>query len=157
MEHFSDTDSIVLKIGHYLSADNKIYIAISKDVVADMGVVFCLRRRDNNFLMHFFSASEEVFDTDQIITFGLEEEVINHISRKTGLVFELEREAGGNVCFANSPELRNDYKISFSVIDVINYIQRLMCTLDYAEKHKEFLKVGFLVLPYPADDVAFWK
>lgn len=157
MQHSLDENAMVLKIGHYVSAHDREYMAITKGTVDGEKTVPFLKRRDNGLFLRFFRTHNGPMVPDQEIVFGIGGGVIDQISQRTGLVFEPDREVGGNVCFAHSPELRDDYKVVFSATDVIGYIQDFLRTLDNNEGHREFLDKGLLVVPYPTDNNAFWK
>ncbi|WDF64783.1 hypothetical protein [Flavobacterium sp. KACC 22763] len=52
-----------------------------------------------------------------------------------GLLF-LEEEESGNVCFANSEEVRPEYRQSFKLIDFLDYIYAFMHSSVYRESEK---------------------
>ena len=45
----------------------------------------------------------------------------------------------------------------FSPIDLLDYIYAVLHTPSYREKYKEFLKIDFPRVPYPADKDEFWR
>ena len=69
-------------------------------------------------------------------------ELINLFEKATGLTFINENEANGNVCFANNPELRPDFKTTFTIKDIKNYLLGLKKTQN---------------ITGPNDAEAFWK
>ena len=75
----------------------------------------------------------------------LKKEVIALIEQRTGLTFIGEAYADGAVCFADSTEVRPEYKQSFTVADVLHYIQGALKSQTGA------------AIPYPEDSNTFWK
>jgi predicted helicase len=83
--------------------------------------------------------------------------IVKQIAEKLGLGFVPEKEAEGNVCFVNSPEVRDDFKTTFAPIDLLDYIYAVLHSPTYREKYKEFLKIDFPRVPYPKDADTFWQ
>ena len=73
-----------------------------------------------------------------------------------GLDFVPEVE-DGNVCFANSGEVRSDFRSTFAPIHLLDYIYAVLHSPTYRETYKEFLKIDFPRVPYPKDQEQFWK
>ena len=98
---------------------------------------------------------------------NLKPEIVNQIAQKLGLKFTNEkeediRENASPVCYANSDEVREEFKIetqpqSFALIDILDYIYAILYSPTYKEKYKEFLKIDFPRVPYPADKKTFWE
>jgi hypothetical protein len=87
----------------------------------------------------------------------LEAKIIKEIAAKLGLEFVPEKEAEGNVCLANSSEVRDDYRTTFAPIDLLDYIYAVLHSPTYREKYKAFLKIDSPRVPYPKDSATFWK
>lgn len=83
-------------------------------------------------------------------------EIIKEIADKLGLEFVEEKEPEGNVCLANSSEVRDEYKTSFAPIDLLDYIYAVLHSPTYRETYKEFLKIDFPRVPYPKPET-FWQ
>jgi very-short-patch-repair endonuclease len=83
--------------------------------------------------------------------------IVEQIAVSLGLAFTNEKETAGNVCFANSEELRPEFIQSFAPIDLLDYIYEVLHSPTYREKYKEFLKIDFPHVPYPTDTHTFWK
>lgn len=83
--------------------------------------------------------------------------VVQQIASDLGLTFTPEKEPGSEVCFANSRELRPEYRQTFALIDLLNYIYAVLHSPTYREKQEEFLKIGFMKVPYPTDVNIFWQ
>jgi predicted helicase len=83
--------------------------------------------------------------------------IIKQIASNLELTFTLEKEPESEVCFANSAELRPEYRQSFAPIDLLDYIYAVLHSPTYREKYKEFLKIDFPRVPYPKDAIIFWQ
>ncbi|MDC6390461.1 hypothetical protein PP182_17355 [Maribacter sp. PR1] len=88
--------------------------------------------------------------------------IIKKIEDSLGLKFVVEpldsaQGDTGNVCMANSPEIRNDYKDTFTPIDLLDYIYAVLHSPGYREKYKEFINIDFPRVPYPTDQNVFWQ
>ncbi|MEO6812824.1 MAG: type ISP restriction/modification enzyme, partial [Ginsengibacter sp.] len=100
---------------------------------------------------------------------NLNPEIVNQIARNLGLRFTNEKEEledipenASPVCYANSDEVTEDFKIekptpTFAPIDILDYIYAVLHSPTYREKYKEFLKIDFPRVPYPEDTTTFWK
>lgn len=87
----------------------------------------------------------------------IDPELIRQMEKFLGLTFVAEKEALGNVCMANSGEVRPEFKQSFTPRDVQDYINGVLHSPKYRGKYKEFLKMDFPSVPFPAEVVEFWK
>lgn len=88
---------------------------------------------------------------------NLNPEIVKQIAAGLGLTFTNEKETESEVCFANSKELRPEFKQSFAPIDLLDYIYAVLHSPSYREKYKEFLKIDFPRVPYPTDAQTFWQ
>ncbi|WP_026461432.1 type ISP restriction/modification enzyme [Adhaeribacter aquaticus] len=88
---------------------------------------------------------------------NLNPEIITEIARKLNLTFTPEKETEGEVCFANSPNVRPAFRQTFAPIDLLDYIYAVLHSPAYREKYKEFLKIDFPRVPYPQDAETFWQ
>lgn len=84
-------------------------------------------------------------------------EIVKQIEDSLGLIFIREKETEGEVCFANSKELRSEYKQSFTPLDLLNYSYAVLHLPNSHEKYKDFLNIEFPYIPYPTDTNLFWK
>lgn len=112
-----------------------------------------------DFAFHLYPETHAQQAIDQITerTPNLNPEIIKQMAEKLGLGFVPEKEAEGNVCFINNPEVRDDFKTTFAPIDVLDYIYAVLHSPTYREKYKEFLKIDFPRVPYPKDADSFWQ
>lgn len=73
---------------------------------------------------------------------NLNPEIVKEISEKLNLTFTNEKE---------------ETEGTFAPIDLLDYIYSVLHSPNYREKYKEFLKIDFPRIPYPADKEIFWK
>ena len=88
---------------------------------------------------------------------NLNAEIIKEMAKGLGLTFVNEKQTDGNVCCADSEEVRPEYRLTFAPIDVLDYIYAVLHSPSYREKYKEFLKIDFPRVPYPKDVKTFWE
>ena len=60
----------------------------------------------------------------------------------------------GSVCFANDEDLRANFKLQFTIYDVVNYVYGV-CQLHLEKNEK--LEISLLKIPYPVNADLFWK
>ncbi len=73
-------------------------------------------------------------------------------SKIVGLLFIHENEEKGNVCFANSDEIRNDFKTTFTKSDILTYTLGCLKTESKVAKR---IDISRLKLPKKPEE--FWK
>ncbi|PIY12172.1 MAG: DNA methyltransferase [Flexibacter sp. CG_4_10_14_3_um_filter_32_15] len=83
-------------------------------------------------------------DSDR--TPNLKKEIVAQIAQKLGLEFTVEKSKDAQSCIS-----------TFAPIDILDYIYAVLHSPKYREKYKEFLKIDFPRVPYPADTKTFWK
>lgn len=79
---------------------------------------------------------------------NLNPKILLDIEKRLNLTFLPEKEEG-NVCMANSAEVRPDFRTTFTPLDLLDYIYAVLHSPAYREKYKEFLKIDFPRVPYP--------
>ncbi|WP_163398786.1 hypothetical protein [Flavobacterium fluviatile] len=90
---------------------------------------------------------ETLFKQSTTETVMLNSEIIKLFADRLGLIFSNEKESG-NVCFANSSDLRLEFKQNFTATELLDYMYAFAHTSFY----KEFQKIA---IPSEAD--SFWK
>jgi len=132
----------------YFLADN-VY---SKDVISILD-------RATGFPLYLYpeSSAQQTIEPAATRTPNLNMEIVKQIAESLGLGFVPEKEVEGNVCFVNSPGIRDDFKTIFAPIDLLDYIYAVLHSPNYREKYKEFLKIDFPRVPYPKDAETFWQ
>ena len=105
------------------------------------------------FPLYLYQQPTELDPRERIPNFN--PEIIKEIAAKLGLEFVAEKEPEGNVCLANSSEVRDEYKSNFAPIDLLDYIYAVLHSPTYRETYKEFLKIDFPRVPYPKPET-FW-
>lgn len=112
----------------------------------------------------------ETKETDNITTprhLNLNQEMVSQISNKLSLPFTLEKEETDQentspVCYANSEEVSEDFKIelppeSFAPVDILDYVYAILHSPAYNEKYRTSLEKDFPVIPYPRNQFLFWN
>jgi len=115
----------------------------------------------------FHVAFDLLPDTDKLKNFcaelknppSLNSEIVIKIANRLGLAYfgENDISAGGEVCFANSPEVRPGFRLTFSAADVFDYAYALLHSPVYMDTYKEFWKSDSPRVPYPNDTTTFWQ
>ena len=95
------------------------------------------------------TTAQQTLDGNTERTPNLNPEIVKQIAEGLSLTFTNEKETEGEVCFANSKEVRAEFKQSFAPIDLLDYIYAVLHSPTYREKYKEFLKIDFPRVPYP--------
>jgi len=158
MQHFINRENIglnVCKLGR--SIESHIYFLSNQ--ITDKNLASSLDSV-NTFPLYIYPEDTEQQTTNpkpQERTPNLDPKIIQQIEKSLGLTFVPEKEAEGNVCMANSEEVRDDFKTTFAPIDLLDYIYAVLHSPEYREKYKEFLKIDFPRIPYPQDAENFWK
>lgn len=80
-----------------------------------------------NLLQHSDESSKVTIDS----------EIIHIIENCLGLIFMKEEEPETNLCFANSSEVRSEYRQGFRLIDLLDYV----FTFVHSSKYRESLNV----------------
>lgn len=83
---------------------------------------------------------------------NLNDDIINRFSSHLGMAFVPDTVTPGNVCMAANSDVRSEFRITFSALDVLDYI--------YAAVFSGSLKSsdeGFPLIPYPDNTDLFWK
>jgi len=81
----------------------------------------------------------------------LNSEVISYFSKELTLDFVSQNERHDNVCFANSKEVRDEFRTTFTTSDILRYFDFF---LKYSLKNK---KQGFNKLEFSKNRDDFWK
>ena len=159
MQHFFSGNNIGLVIARQC-VGNWQYIFISK-LIGEFNLTGTAGRygSGNYFPLYLYPESNAQQTIGQTTgrTPNLNTEIVKQIAEKLGLAFVPEKEPEGNVCYINSPEVRDDYKTTFAPIDLLDYIYAVLHSPTYRGKYKEFLKIDFPRVPYPKDVDTFWQ
>ena len=101
--------------------------------------------------------TQQTLDGNNTRVPNLNPDIIKQIADGLGMTFTNEKEKESNVCFANSDEVRPEFRQSFAPIDLLDYIYAVLHSPSYREKYKEFLKIDFPRVPAPLDHVEFMQ
>ena len=78
--------------------------------------------------------------------------IIEQIANILGLLFVNQKGREGNVCFANNPDLRPEFRQSFTVLDLLDYSNAVLHSNTHRKGNTDFLNI-----PISADVVLFWQ
>jgi hypothetical protein len=62
----------------------------------------------------------------------------------------------GSVCFERDEEVRADFRLQFTVYDVVNYAYGIVYQL-YWKENEALKSISLLKIPYPANATFFWN
>ncbi len=133
------------------------HVFISRSI-SDLNSI-SIQTKEQSFVFPLYLYPETIAQTtiDQIErTPNLNPAIVQEIATRLGLSFVPEKETGGNVCLADSEEVRPEYRQTFAPIDILDYIYAVLHSPTYRETYKEFLKIDFPRVPYPKDAQTFW-
>jgi len=88
---------------------------------------------------------------------NLSPEIVKQIANNLGLTFIVKKDPDGNVCLANSPEVRPEFRETFTIVDLQDYCCAVLHSENFRENHQEFTKIDFSQIPIPTDTIEFWK
>ena len=83
-------------------------------------------------------------------------ELISLVSQRTGLTFISEKDTRGNLCYIDSPEVRDEFKIAFAPMDMLDYIYASILSSNH-RKGNESLTIDGSQIPCPNNSTSFWK
>ena len=114
------------------------------------------RIQSNKIFINYDESFAEPFFLYPRTINNLDSEIIKNVEKNLSLTFTKEKEipSEGEVCFMNSPEVRPEFRLSFSTIDVIDYVYAILYSSSYREK---YTRKDFPEVPFPTDSTAFWK
>ena len=89
-----------------------------------------------------------VGDKEAVINSKIIEQIVNIL----GLLFVNQKGREGNVCFANNPDLRPEFRQSFTVLDLLDYSNAVLHSNTHRKGNTDFFNI-----PISADVVLFWQ
>ena len=89
--------------------------------------------------------------------FSKNKDVLQKVADKLGLLFSNSTEFRGNVCFANSPEVRPDFREIFTAIDLQNCIYAILHSAESKLINPKSIEINLLCDLIPTDTIKFWK
>jgi predicted helicase len=159
MKHFLNGDNVGLMTVRQTAINSWEHVGITNLIADDSRVSNRTRERGYIFPLYLYPETNNQKTLEQAPkrTPNLNMKIVSQIAEKLGLTFVPEKEPEGKVCYINNPEVRNDFKTTFAPIDLLDYIYAVLHSPGYREKYKEFLKIDFPRVPYPADAEIFWQ
>ena len=89
----------------------------------------------------------------------IDKKFINQISEKLKLAFIRDEGKGmsGEVCFANSPEVRPEFRLTFTTKDILDYVYAVIYSNEQKRDLEKYLKMDFDGIPITTDTDIFWN
>ncbi|MBU0487753.1 MAG: DNA methyltransferase, partial [Bacteroidetes bacterium] len=158
MQHLLKGENWGLVLGRQSTDEYWSNVQLTRSMI-DNRYHFSYKGIPSQFPLYLYSAptTQQTIQPAASRTPNLNPEIVKQIAEKLGLGFVPEKEPEGNVCFINSPEMRDDFKTTFAPIDLLDYIYAVLHSPTYREKYKEFLKTDFPRVPYPKNADTFWQ
>ncbi len=160
MQHFTTGNNVGLTLcKQFKTGNDYTHVFISNKMIESSYVSNRTSEITSTFPLYLYPETDgqQTIEESTERKPNLNQEIVNKIAEKLGLSFVPEQETEANVCFANSTELRDEYKTTFAPIDILDYIYAVLHSPTYREKYKEFLKIDFPRVPYPKDSNTFWE
>lgn len=107
----------------------------------------CIQKIKNKTTELSFTLTE-IFQKSNSEKTIINKDILKRFSNHLGLLLFLEEQESGNICFANSDEVRPEYRQSFRLIDFLDYTYAFMHSLVYQESQKIIIS---------SESVVFWK
>ena len=90
-------------------------------------------------------------------TSNLNLKLITKLEEILQLSFIYKEETVGKVCMARSEEVRPDFRESFTLKNLLNYILGFIHSEDYRQKLLSFPEKGLSAVPLPQDPDDLWR
>jgi len=152
MRHFINEKNVALAIGrqgHVIGSDVWDIVSITKDI---LDFNYYRRGGQQVFPLYLYpekGEQQELDDDGNSRKPNLDMELVGEIAE--GLDLEFRDIATDGIAGSQHRDL------SFTPLDILDYIYAVLHSPTYREKYKEFLKIDFPRVPYPTDKEQFWK
>jgi predicted helicase len=144
MQHFLKGDNLALVTCRQSAIDSWEHCNITKNIVDDSFVSNRTKERGYVFPLYLYpeeSAQETIGGSRR--TPNLNMEIIGRLSEAIGQRF--------------TPEPTGAERSEFAPVDVLDYIYATLHSPTYRDTYREFLKIDFPRVPYPASREEFWR
>ncbi|GAB3913554.1 hypothetical protein [Mucilaginibacter boryungensis] len=85
------------------------------------------------------------------------DDLIQHVSSNLGLLYISPGDTEGNVCYANEPSLRPEFRQSFTLQHIKNYLRALAHHPALLQRYAAHLKTSDTGVVYPLSAKVFWE
>jgi predicted helicase len=111
------------------------------------------------FPLYLYSETREQQTINQSLkrTPNLNMKIVSKMAQKLMLAFVPEKEPEGKICYINNPEVRDDFKMTFAPVDILDYFYAVLHSRTCKDKYRELLKTGFPRVPFPRSAETFWQ
>ena len=146
MQHFIKGENIGLLTCRQQSTFDFQHVFVS-NVITDMCAVSSQTKETGYvFPLYLYPTTDKLF-SDETRKPNLSATIINEISERLGLAF-VDEKAG---------DCGTESAMTFSPINILDYLYAVLHSPTYRERYKEFLKIDFPRVPYPENAEQFWK
>lgn len=145
MRHFILGENIAISLcKQFKTGDSYQHVFISNKITESSFVSNRTSEITSLFPLYVYNSNNgDQFDNSDIVKQpNLDKEIVKKIQESLKLTLTVDKEKS---------------KDTFTPIDILDYIYAVLHSPTYREKYKEFLKIDFPRVPYPKDQVTFWK
>ena len=113
----------------------------------------------NKYIENIFENFKRGIPTKAERAIVINTDIIKQISGELqlGFINEEEVERMGEVCFANSPEVRPEFRLTFTSKDALDYLYAVLYSTEFHKEFDKHLKTDLKSIPIPADIIIFCK
>lgn len=88
---------------------------------------------------------------------NLNASIIHEFEKILSLAFLPEKPLDLNMCYANSDEVRKEFKSTFTSIDVFDYLLAVLNSKTFQKVYRKLFQNDLPGIPYPKNDHDFWE
>lgn len=150
MKHVLERDNIILSTSRGVEINRAFEHVFCSHILIQNHTV-SLKERNYAFPLYLYPDTPAA-QTDLVTTSStkrkpnLDDKIIAAIAKKLKLPFVPDHE-----------DKKADDQSCFSPLDLLDYIYAVLHSPRYRSTYKEFLKIDFPRIPYPADAATFWQ
>ncbi len=144
MRHFFDGENVGLTLcRQFKGSENYYHVFITKEIFESSFVSNKTSEIGSGFPLYLYPDTEH-------------QSIDGQKTRKPNLAPNIVQTIATGLNLRFTPEKEDDNK-TFAPIDLLDYIYAVLHSPAYRERYKEFLKIDFPRVPYPADQKQFRK
>ncbi len=160
MRNFLDKDNLGIVVGRQgqVVGDMQWNLVFITNQITDFNLYY--RGGGMTFPLYLYPTPSALDPTPARVP-NLDRALVEDFARRIGLAYAPDAAAFSDVITSSdyiASEPNNSLQARYSVApeDLLRYIYAVLHHPGYRERYKEFLKIDFPRIPYPADAAAFW-